>query len=121
MSKLKIVLDTNVFLVSLSSNFNYHWIYEQLQTGAYELFVSNEILTEYAEQVVKRYGLPATDVQLDFNVFDTYREEGFTEGFEKEKQVAVKEMAKRLKQKGLSIGDIAAFTGLTESEIQALE
>ncbi len=65
-SKLKIVLDTNVFLVSISPKFKYYWIYEKLQNGDYDLIVSNEILTEYAEILNQKYGLTLTDSALDF-------------------------------------------------------
>jgi putative PIN family toxin of toxin-antitoxin system len=65
-NKLKIVLDTNVFLVSIASHFKYYWVYEKLQKAEYELFVSNEILTEYQEQIAKRFGLLSADTSLDF-------------------------------------------------------
>ena len=65
-SKLRIVLDTNVLIVSLPSHLKYHWIFERLIQGHYELFVSNEILTEYQEQIARRYGLSYTEAQLDF-------------------------------------------------------
>ena len=54
---LKIVLDTNIFLVSLASNHVYSWIYDALLNEKYELCVSNEILTEYDEIITRRYGL----------------------------------------------------------------
>ena len=41
-NKLKIVLDTNVFLVSISPKFKYYWIYEKLQNDEYDLLVSND-------------------------------------------------------------------------------
>jgi putative PIN family toxin of toxin-antitoxin system len=65
-NKLKIVLDTNVFLVSIASHFKYFWVYEKLQQGEYELYVSNEILTEYQEQITKKFGLLVADSSLDF-------------------------------------------------------
>jgi len=45
----RFVLDTNVLLVSISSRSPYHWIFRGLLDGHYELFLSNEILTEYEE------------------------------------------------------------------------
>ena len=66
MSRLKIVLDTNVFLVSLAEHYKYHWIFQSLIEGKYELCVSTEILLEYQEQISIRYGLSKTDVTLDF-------------------------------------------------------
>ena len=63
---LKIVLDTNVFLVSLVSHLKYYWVFEKLINSKYELAVSNEILTEYLEVVSQRYGLTETKTKLDF-------------------------------------------------------
>jgi predicted nucleic acid-binding protein len=50
-NKLRIVLDTNVLIVSLASDLKYHWVFERLVAGDYDLFVTNEILAEYQEQV----------------------------------------------------------------------
>ena len=66
MSKVRLVLDTNIFLVSLAPKYKYHWIYETLFEGRYELALSNEILTEYQEQIGIRYGLERTEASLDF-------------------------------------------------------
>jgi len=46
---LRIVLDTNVLLVSVSSRSKHHWIFQSLLAGDYELFVNTEILLEYEE------------------------------------------------------------------------
>jgi putative PIN family toxin of toxin-antitoxin system len=66
MSKLRLILDTNVLLVSLAPNFKYHWIYQALIQNKYELVLSNEILIEYQEQIAFRYGIEYTDASLDF-------------------------------------------------------
>jgi len=65
-NKLKIVLDTNVFIVSLLPRFKYHWVFRSLIEQQDELGISNEILTEYQEQAAKRFGLSRTDSNLDF-------------------------------------------------------
>lgn len=65
-NKLKIVLDTNVFIVSLSSHFRYYWVFKWLQDNKYDLCLSNEILSEYQEELSYRYGLKATEASLDF-------------------------------------------------------
>ena len=66
MKKPNIILDTNVFLVSLAPRYKYHWIFQTLIAGKYDLSVSNEILTEYEEQIAIRYGLQKTEATLDF-------------------------------------------------------
>jgi putative PIN family toxin of toxin-antitoxin system len=66
MSDLRVVLDTNIFLVSLAPHSKYHWIYQSLIQNKYNLVASNEIITEYQEQIVLRYGLEFTDASLDF-------------------------------------------------------
>lgn len=66
MNKLRIVLDTNVFLVSLASRYKYHWIYQCLLQEKYELAISNEILTEYQEQICLRYGIDKASAVLDY-------------------------------------------------------
>jgi len=64
-NKLRIVLDTNVLIVSLPSHLKHYWVFERLVAGDYDLFVTNEMLAEYQEQVAKRYGLSYTEAQLD--------------------------------------------------------
>lgn len=53
-------------MVSLAPQYKYHWIYQSLLAGRFELAVSNDILTEYAEQIVLRYGLDRTEATLDY-------------------------------------------------------
>lgn len=54
-ARLRIVLDTNVLLVSISSRSQFHWIFQSLLAGRFELLVSNEILNEYEEIVGKKF------------------------------------------------------------------
>lgn len=61
---MNIVLDTNVLLVSLPSHSKYHVIYQALLNKVYNLYVSNEILTEYEEQLSVRLGFSRTDLNL---------------------------------------------------------
>ncbi len=65
-SEFSVVLDTNVLLVSLAASYSYHWVFERLIGGEYELVLTNEILAEYQEQVALRYGLRSADARLDF-------------------------------------------------------
>jgi uncharacterized protein len=65
-NKLNIVLDTNVFLVSILPHHKYFWIFDALQKNNFNLLVTNEILTEYQEILASKYGIKQTDVSLDF-------------------------------------------------------
>jgi putative PIN family toxin of toxin-antitoxin system len=55
MNKLKIILDTNVLLVSISSKSPYHWIFAKLIEGAFDLGITSEILLEYEEVIARKY------------------------------------------------------------------
>ena len=68
-NKPTIVLDTNVFLVSILPHHKYFWIFDALQNNKYNLLVSNEILTEYQEKLIPRYGISQTDISLDYLLF----------------------------------------------------
>ncbi len=57
MNKLKIILDTNVLLVSISSKSPYHWIFEKLIEGAFDLGITSEILLEYEEIIASKYSV----------------------------------------------------------------
>jgi len=63
---MRIVLDTNVFLVSLLPRHKYWWVFQALLDERYALLVSNEILTEYLEKCTTKYGLTITNERLDF-------------------------------------------------------
>jgi putative PIN family toxin of toxin-antitoxin system len=65
-SNLRIVLDTNVFLVSLLEHHKYYWVFEGILTQEYTLLLSNEILTEYLEQCAKKYGYKLSNERLEF-------------------------------------------------------
>jgi uncharacterized protein len=59
MSKLRIVLDTNVILSSLSYRSKYRHIIDELLDGKYEIFVTTEILLEYEEKI-NQFFAPST-------------------------------------------------------------
>ena len=46
-----VVIDTNVLLVSISSKSKYHWLYKAILDKKLQVAVTNEILTEYEEQL----------------------------------------------------------------------
>jgi putative PIN family toxin of toxin-antitoxin system len=62
---MRVVLDTNVLLVSISSFSPFHPILRALLDGRYELSVNTEILLEYEEQLAARLGHERTALQLD--------------------------------------------------------
>jgi putative PIN family toxin of toxin-antitoxin system len=50
---MRIVLDTNILLVSVSDRSPYHLIFKSFIEGRYEICVTTEILDEYAEILSK--------------------------------------------------------------------
>ena len=52
---MRVVLDTNVLLVSISSRSSHHWIFEALQENKYELAVTTSILNEYEEVIGRNW------------------------------------------------------------------
>ena len=54
-----VVLDTNVFLVSLAPQSQYAIIFDALLEGKFQLVISTEILNEYEEIIGKRYDFQA--------------------------------------------------------------
>ncbi|MEA5258753.1 putative toxin-antitoxin system toxin component, PIN family [Arcicella aquatica] len=54
-NKMRVVLDTNVFLVSLAPQSPYAFIFDALINKSFELVVSTEILAEYDEIISQRY------------------------------------------------------------------
>jgi putative PIN family toxin of toxin-antitoxin system len=61
---MNIVLDTNVLLVSLPQSSKYHPIFQALLNKEFDLYLSNEILNEYEEQISIRLGFDRTDLKL---------------------------------------------------------
>ncbi|MEM6646391.1 MAG: putative toxin-antitoxin system toxin component, PIN family [Bacteroidota bacterium] len=53
MTRLRVVVDTNVMLVSISPRSPYHWLFRALLDEQYNLLVSTGIALEY-EEVVSR-------------------------------------------------------------------
>lgn len=58
-NKLKVVLDTNVLLVSISSKSKYHWVFQQLLEQSFQMVITNEILMEYEEIISRKYSVTA--------------------------------------------------------------
>ena len=63
---MKVVIDTNVLLVSLSSKSPYHIIFSKIITGETTLVVSNEIILEYEEIISNKMGTEASHNLISF-------------------------------------------------------
>ena len=61
-NELRVVLDTSVLLVSISSKSDAHWIFQGLLQEKFELIISNEILSEYEEVISEKFSV---DVAID--------------------------------------------------------
>lgn len=51
---MRVVLDTNVFLVSIPRRSKYRPVFDKLLAGRFELTISNDILSEYIEIIGER-------------------------------------------------------------------
>lgn len=51
---MKVVLDINIILISLPHKSRYRPIFDALKSGKYELYISNEILSEYHEKLSEK-------------------------------------------------------------------
>lgn len=60
----KVVLDTNVLLVSISDKSRLHWIFRKLIDQEYVLCVTTDILAEYAEIIERHMGIEASESVL---------------------------------------------------------
>jgi uncharacterized protein len=58
---IKIVIDTNVFVASLSSKSSFHWLIENLIDEKFDLLVTTEILLEYEEILKRKYSLSVVE------------------------------------------------------------
>ena len=62
---MKVVLDTNVLLVSISRRSVYHPIFEAFELKRYDLLVTTDILAEYEEVIAEEMGENAASAVLD--------------------------------------------------------
>lgn len=58
------VLDTNVLLVSISERSKLHWVFKSLTEGKYDLCVTTDILSEYAEIIERHMGHEVSESTL---------------------------------------------------------
>lgn len=52
---MRVVIDTNILLISISSKSKFHPIYQAILNGGIELCFSNSIIEEYEEIIAKRW------------------------------------------------------------------
>ena len=64
MSLLKVVLDTNAVLRSISRRSEYAMVIDKLYDGAFELWVSNDILLEYEEKITDIFSKETAELLL---------------------------------------------------------
>ncbi|MFZ4632928.1 MAG: putative toxin-antitoxin system toxin component, PIN family [Saprospiraceae bacterium] len=62
---LRVVLDTNIIISSLSLKSPYRAIIDCFLEGKFNLFLSNEIMAEYEEKIRERYDQTTADLFLD--------------------------------------------------------
>jgi putative PIN family toxin of toxin-antitoxin system len=65
MKKVKLVLDTNVLLVSLPEFSPWHWIIKAMLDSQFRLLLTNDIVMEYDEKLLERYSAAYTKDLLD--------------------------------------------------------
>ena len=53
-NRLNIVIDTNVLLVSISEYSKYHWLFKAILEKRFDVYLTNEILSEY-EEIIGKY------------------------------------------------------------------
>ena len=63
---MRVVLDTNVLLISLPIKSRYRPIFDALRSGKFELVVSNDILLEYHEKISEKTSAEIADNVLKF-------------------------------------------------------
>ena len=61
---MRVVLDTNVLLVSISRRSRYHLIFEAFENKRYQLLVTTDILLEYEETISFHMGAETADNAL---------------------------------------------------------
>ena len=67
----KVVLDTNVLLVSISERSKLHWIFKKLIDKEYTLCITTDILSEYSEIIERHMGADMSESVM--GVFDNLR------------------------------------------------
>ena len=61
---MKVVLDTNILLVSISPRSTYHWVFQKFINEEFILCVTTDILQEYEEIIGNHMGQEVTNTVL---------------------------------------------------------
>ena len=62
---MKVVIDTNVLLISISPRSEAHWLWQAILLGDFDLYVTTDILAEYEEILSTQMGKAVADAALD--------------------------------------------------------
>ena len=63
-SLIRVVLDTNIVLSSVSRRSPYHAILQQLFDGKYDLYLTNDILLEYEEKITQIFDRETAETNI---------------------------------------------------------
>jgi uncharacterized protein len=62
---MKVVVDTNVLLVSISPRSKSNWLWQAILLGEIDMYVTTDILDEYAEIIEQKINKAVSDAVLD--------------------------------------------------------
>jgi putative PIN family toxin of toxin-antitoxin system len=62
---MKVVIDTNILISSLSSRSSSHWVIDAFISEQFVLVISNDILLEYEEKLREKYSEPTVENFLE--------------------------------------------------------
>ncbi|MEN9549719.1 MAG: hypothetical protein RIR12_2310 [Bacteroidota bacterium] len=60
-NKLKLVIDTNALLVSVSQRSQWHWLYKSIIEKEVEVYITTQILQEYEEKIAQHLSSEAAE------------------------------------------------------------
>jgi len=62
---MKVVIDTNILLVCISPRAESYWLWQALLAADFDLFVTTDVLDEYAEIIGRKMGQEVAEAALD--------------------------------------------------------
>ena len=62
---MKIVVDTNILLVCISPRSTANWLWQDILSGDFEVYVTTDILLEYSEIIDRNMGAEVAEAALD--------------------------------------------------------